>query len=151
LLGVPEMDVFKKDLEAAKIPLIDAQGRRVDFHALRHTLCTNLARAGVNPWLAMSLMRHSDIKLTTRTYTDAGRLPTREAVGRLPDFFPMEKPDPVNDGEIQGSHLRSQRSGFSGQSVSHAVTVGINGNVEQNPVNIDLSHGCHLLSIGVKK
>jgi hypothetical protein len=34
------MDRFRKDLEAAEIPYVDEQGRRADFHALRHTLAT---------------------------------------------------------------------------------------------------------------
>ena len=38
---------FRKDLAAAGISYLDAQGKRADFHALRHTLATNLARCGV--------------------------------------------------------------------------------------------------------
>jgi integrase len=34
--------MFRKDLEAAGIPYIDAAGRYGDFHALRHTFITNL-------------------------------------------------------------------------------------------------------------
>ena len=38
------------------------------------TLATNMALAGISPRIAMEIMRHSDIKLTTKTYTDAGGL-----------------------------------------------------------------------------
>jgi len=34
----------------------------------------------------MELMRHSDAKLTTKIYTDAGMLPIWDAVGALPMF-----------------------------------------------------------------
>jgi integrase len=37
------------------------------FHALRHTFGTAPSRAGVTPRTAMELMRHSDIRLTTKT------------------------------------------------------------------------------------
>jgi len=106
------MDVFRNDLKAADVPFIDDQVQRVDFHALRKTYCTNLARAGVNPWIAMKLMRHSDIHLTTKVYTDAGKLPLRESLGRLPDFFP------ALGKSCDVSHQRSQESGFAGQAVS---------------------------------
>jgi hypothetical protein len=32
----------------------------------------------------MEAMRHSDIRLTTKTYTDTGLLPVSDAVGKLP-------------------------------------------------------------------
>jgi hypothetical protein len=43
---------------------IDGSGRVVDFHALRHTFITRLARSGVAPAVAKSLARHSTIVLT---------------------------------------------------------------------------------------
>ena len=61
--------------------------KRADFHSLRHTLATNLARAGTSPRIAMEVMRHSDIKLTTKTYTDAGLLPVADAVVKLPSLM----------------------------------------------------------------
>ncbi|MGC8553619.1 MAG: hypothetical protein ACP5O7_12260, partial [Phycisphaerae bacterium] len=45
---------------------------------------TNLGRAGVSIRTAMEVMRHSDPRLTTRTYTDGTLLPTAEAVESLP-------------------------------------------------------------------
>ncbi len=80
------MKTFRKDLEAAGIAASDGQGRRVDFHALRHTLATNLARAGVSPRVAMEMMRHSDMRLTQRTYTDAALLPMTDALEKLPRY-----------------------------------------------------------------
>ena len=64
----------------------DAAGRRVDFHALRHTFITSLANAGVHPSTAQALARHSSITLTMDRYThsDTGR--ETEAVSRLPNL-----------------------------------------------------------------
>jgi len=84
---MPKMSVFKNDLKAAGIEFLNAEGKRADFHSLRHTLATNLARAGTSPRIAMEVMRHSDIKLTTKTYTDAGLLPVADAVVKLPSLM----------------------------------------------------------------
>ena len=86
LHGVPSMKIFKRDLRVACIEQVDQRGRCVDFHALRKTLCTNLARAGVNPWKAMRLMRHSDIKFTVKTYTDTTQLDLNREIAKLPSF-----------------------------------------------------------------
>ncbi len=82
----PGMWVFKSDLKRAGIPYADAQNRKADFHALRYTFATNLTKAGVSPREAMELMRHSDLRLTMKTYTDAGQLCTGEALAKLPSF-----------------------------------------------------------------
>jgi hypothetical protein len=42
-----------------------------------------LARAGVSPRVAMELMRHSDMRLTTKTYTDAMSLPTFDELNKI--------------------------------------------------------------------
>ena len=61
--------MLRRDLAAADIPYRDASGRVADFHALRHTFITRLVRSGVSPAAAMSLARHSTIKLTIDHYT----------------------------------------------------------------------------------
>jgi len=83
---VPRMAVLLEDLKAAGIPFVDERGRRADFHALRGTFCTNLARSGVHPVTAMELMRHSDMKLTAKTYMDVSALPIKAAVDQLPGY-----------------------------------------------------------------
>lgn len=85
---VPTMETFKNDLRRADIDFMDGDNRRIDLHALRHTYCTMLATAGVNPREAMGLMRHTDIRLTTKVYTDEHLLPLRAAVEKLPTFAP---------------------------------------------------------------
>ncbi len=83
------MYLFKKDLAAAGIPFMDALGRQADFHSLRHTFGTNLSRAGVLPRVAMELMRHSDLRLTMKGYTDATLLPAADGIDRLPSLIKL--------------------------------------------------------------
>ena len=84
---IPDMDQFRKDLAAAEIPFLDEYNRRMDFHALRTTLGTNLALSGVAPRMAMEFMRHSELKLTQKNYTDVTCLPLAEAADVLPKFL----------------------------------------------------------------
>ena len=80
--GVPTMKEIRKDFKAAEIPLKDELGHVVDFHALRTTYITRLQRAGVLPREAMELARHSDMRLTMKTYTDVAQLPLAATVRR---------------------------------------------------------------------
>lgn len=86
---MPIRKTWRADFDAAGIARADDRGRRADFHALRHTLASNLARAGVPPRLAMEIMRHSDLRLTVKTYTDAAALPTAAVVAAMPRFTPV--------------------------------------------------------------
>jgi site-specific recombinase XerC len=61
--------MIRADLEVAGVPYKDANDRYADFHALRHTFISNLARAGVHPRNAQALARHSTIDLTMNVYT----------------------------------------------------------------------------------
>ena len=81
---VPKMERFKKDLQLAGVKYVDQEGRVADFHSLRHTFATNLSKSGVTPRIAMEMMRHSDMKLTMKTYTDVSQLPVTEALNKLP-------------------------------------------------------------------
>ena len=75
--------IMNRDLAAAGIPKIDADGCVVHIHALRHSFGTHLSKAGVAPRVAQAAMRHSDISLTMNTYTDARLLDTAEAIESL--------------------------------------------------------------------
>jgi len=106
---------FKRDLAMAKIPFIDKHGFRVDIHSLRHTFATYLSAAGVAPRTAMELMRHSDLKLTMNTYTDASMLPSREAISRLPSLLEI-------GGTPDGTLIDTLNSDFSRLSASQPVS-----------------------------
>lgn len=81
---VPRIATMARDLTRAGIVFENENGR-VDLHALRVTFCTNLLKAGVHPRVAQELMRHSDIKLTMKNYTDETQLPVAAALELLPD------------------------------------------------------------------
>jgi len=91
---IPRMDRFRKDLEAAGISYVDEKGEFADFHALRKTFGTMLTLAGVPQRVVMELMRHSDMRLTAKTYTDAGMLPTDATIAKLPSLDGSADPAP---------------------------------------------------------
>ncbi len=110
--GVPENEHgLWHDLKAAGIVRVDESGRRVDFHSLRHTTCTLLQVAGVPSRIVMEIMRHSDIRLTNKVYTDAGALPTGEAISKIPSLLLPAT------GTLIGTHYSVSK----GQAVSHVV------------------------------
>ena len=76
------------DLQAAGIDPVDASGRVCDFHALRGTFISNLAKAGVSLTVAQKLARHSDPKLTANTYTTLTVHDHAAAVASLPALRP---------------------------------------------------------------
>jgi integrase len=82
----PAAAVLRDDLALAGIPYRDDAGRVVDFHSLRVTFATNLARSRVPLQLAQRLMRHSDPRLTSSIYTVLNSDDERDAVAALPDL-----------------------------------------------------------------
>ncbi len=109
---MPRIERFCRDLKKAGIPYKDAAGRFADFHSLRKTFGTNLAKAGVPSRVAMTLMRHSDRRLTDKIYTDENLLGTWSAIDALPCFTE------------QASQIASQKLVAGGQIVSLPVTTG---------------------------
>ena len=79
-------EMLARDLRAAGVEVTDDAGRVVDFHALRHTFVTLLARSRVHPNTAKALARHSTITLTMDRYSHVRREDELEAVDRLPSF-----------------------------------------------------------------
>ena len=77
--------------ESSFLTARDASGRVVDFHALRHTFITRLARSGVAPAVAKSLARHSTITLTMDHYTHTLIEEERAALDRLPSIQTTEQ------------------------------------------------------------
>ena len=66
--GVDTHLLLRKRLEAAGIEP-ETEAGRVDFHSLRVTFITALARGDVHPKKAQELARHSSINLTMQVYT----------------------------------------------------------------------------------
>ena len=78
--------ILDRDLKAAGIAKSDERGRTVDVHAMRHTFASLLSAAGVAPRTAQEAMRHSDISLTMRHYTDPKLLDIAGAMNSLPSL-----------------------------------------------------------------
>ena len=124
--GVPTMKEIRKDFKAAEIPLKDELGHIVDFHALRTTYITRLQRAGVSPREAMELARHSDMRLTMKTYTDVAQLPLAATVRGLPS---------IGDSQIDSQTLVADRPALSPAVIGlKAIKVG------KTVENIDGNH-----------
>lgn len=73
---------FKKGRRWRQIP--DARSTVINPHALRKTFVSWLSMSQVAPRTAQMLARHTDIRLTMKTYTDPRLLDGRSAVESLP-------------------------------------------------------------------
>src|SRR5579872_5254563 len=126
--SVPGPRAFYRDLMRAGIQKTDSfEG--VDFHALRTTFATALARAEVPLVLAQRLLRHSDPKLTANVYTkldleDARRavhkLPVKKGAPRTHEEHPTRRAilDLLKDRELPG-HEIADLVGVGRSTVSH--------------------------------
>ena len=129
--GIPRALRLQKDEKANGIPYQDERGRYADFHALRYTWATFLQRNGVAQRFAMKLMRHSDIKLTAKVYTDETQLPIYDAIKNLPRL----------NGVENNTQIRAQNSGATGQNVSQADAEIEGANTHETPVNGGVCRG----------
>jgi len=78
--------ILKVDLESAGISFEDSSGSVCDYHSLRHTFISGLARKNVHPSIARVLARHSDVNLTLTRYTHVILEDKIEAIDKLPEF-----------------------------------------------------------------
>ncbi len=128
--------IMNRDLAAARIDKVDADGCVVHVHALRHSFGTHLSKAGVAPRVAQAAMRHSDISLTMNTYTDARLLDTAEAVESLqimrePDsrkLAPTLAPNSSKSGQFESFPDHSEDIDIDAQESGKAnKTLGFSG------------------------
>lgn len=56
---------------------------KVTPHVCRHTYCSNMAKAGMNPKTLQYLMGHADIGVTLNTYTHIGLDDAKEELERV--------------------------------------------------------------------
>jgi len=82
---VPRVPVFKRDLERADIPFVDARGRRFDVHALRVQFGSYVDGSGVTVHQHKTLMRHASLDLSLGTYADIEKVKAADAL-KLPTF-----------------------------------------------------------------
>jgi integrase len=89
VFALPEKtaEMLHADLRRCGIEPVDAKGRVVDTHSLRHGYISALARAGVPLKVAQTLARHSDPKLTMNVYAHLSAFDLHGAVAdALPDL-----------------------------------------------------------------
>ena len=99
---------LRKALKKAGIPYQDESGRFVDWHALRHTFLTNLARQGVGMKEIQSLGRHSTAALTLGTYLHSSQDREADAVSLLPDFTSGIKSVALKEGTTDLSYQEAE-------------------------------------------
>ena len=135
--GIPRASRLKVDADRNGIAYRDESGRYADFHALRHTWATFLQRNGIAQRFAMKLMRHSDIKLTSKVYTDEMQLPIYDAIKDLP--------------RLKGyTQIRAQILGAAGQNVSQADAQSEGKKTHGTPVNGAVCLGLAALDVGAE-
>ena len=88
--GMPTRHTFKRDLKSAGIEVWDDTGRKVDFHALRHTFITNAQKTGLPSRTIQEAARHLTPELTNKVYTDTSKLETNQVIDALPSFLISE-------------------------------------------------------------
>jgi len=105
---------LRKDAKHAEIQLEDDHGRKLDFHALRATFATLLAKAGVPLQIGRGLIRHTDPKLTAKHYEKlalsdlrAGSLLVASAFWEGASVAPVAA-NVLRDPAKPGAALRSQ-------------------------------------------
>ena len=116
--------MLREDEEVAGIEYKDSDGKFADFHSLRHTFITNLAKSGVHPKVAQRLARHSTIRLTMDHYTHVEMEQQTEALAKLPTFRPSPSrkgakktgtTDMADEGSDEGSDLPPDLPELSGK------------------------------------
>lgn len=68
-------------------------------HVCRHTYCSNMAKAGMNPKTLQYLMGHSDISVTLNTYTHLGLEDAADELKRMEELADARKELEKVDGE----------------------------------------------------
>jgi integrase len=94
-----------------RIIVEDEEGRVIDLHAMRTTLGTNLARAGVAPQIAQRVMRHADYRTTLKHYTVLSLTDTSAAIDRLASIA-----NRVDQG-LQATGTAGAMAGLKGSSI----------------------------------
>jgi hypothetical protein len=127
--GVPLVKTFHRDCQRAGIERYDADGRQLDRHALRTTLGTHLARAGVLPQLAMKVMGHNDVQTTMKHYTALRLADTAKAMNALPSIEPKAVANPAvlratGTDDASAQHIRQQLCGSNAQNLTVSVADG---------------------------
>lgn len=66
-------------------------------HVCRHTYCSNMAKAGMNPKTLQYLMGHSDIAVTLNVYTHVGLEDAEKELQKLQELENARKEMGISD------------------------------------------------------
>ena len=123
--------LLRADLEAAGILYKDASGRFADFHALRHTFVSNLARGGAHPKIAQTLARHKTLDLTLNVYTHTHTGDLVEALAALPPVPATAGDEEPQTLEATGTDDEKFAPQFAPDSVSRGHLVAPDGTTDR--------------------
>jgi len=151
---------YKRRAESDFLAYVDAAGRYGDFHSLRHSYVTALARAGVHPKVAQQLARHASIAITMDQYSHTVVSDLATALRVLPDLSgnpPQQQRATgtydvhANASDDAGSALQKAQhspapNGHHVPSTATNVGKGTRSESEQKPVELSaLAHTGHQL------
>jgi len=108
------------DLERANVAKVDEAGGTVDFHSLRYTFITRLARAGVPMAAAQKLARHSTPVLTFNVYTCLGEDDGYSAIRSLPALPSSRSREAAHSGAPEALSQATRSDGPSFDAVFSA-------------------------------
>jgi len=141
-------EMLKADLKSAEIPYHTREGD-ADFHSLRHTFGTMLARSGVLPQHAQKLMRHSSVDLTMNLYTHLRLEDSGQAVARLPEIKPPA------ESAIRTGTLDTPEASNAVRTANYTANVARNGrnaailrdsqaadSAHKKPATVDAASSC---------
>ena len=77
-------------------------------HVCRHTYCSNMAKAGMNPKTLQYLMGHSDIGVTMNVYTHLGLEDAEAELHRMQEVESARREQAMISGEIEPAQRRFQ-------------------------------------------
>ena len=100
---VPRIQTLRKDLAKAGIDRFNEENERLDFHALRTTLATELIRAGVPLSKVKLVTRHASTKVLEKHYAKLVHPDAESAIRELPSFTDTGEAEPEGNEDDAGS------------------------------------------------
>jgi len=155
LFNIPERtsDMIQEDLKNAKTAWVDevkgdektmedrqtsdflsfrdSSGQVADFHVLRHTFITRLARSGISPTVAKTLARHSTVTLTLDRYTHTLFGDLRGALEKLPELDTRQQKGQLAMTGTDGAGPKTSMQSSQQSSVHQDTPADTCGNVKK--------------------
>lgn len=109
----------------------DAEGRVIDFHALRHTYVSRIVQGGASAKVAQTLARHSTVQLTLGRYAHAGLYDLSQAVNGLPPMSSGPNAPEASVGVLKATGTDGANRGGEGKSgqIKLGPNLGLSGRI----------------------